>query len=101
MFRTNDLVRVKNLNEIKDTQYCGFAYQMNKYYGEIFKVIFGVYNDRSRHWFYMLENEWNEGFAFLDDWLEPAEAVEVDDFPETITSINITDEELDAMFKTK
>lgn len=100
MFQTNELVRVKNLNKIKDTQYCVFVPPMNKYCGEIFRIKTIRYNDRGRFRFYMLENDWNERFIFLDNWLEPAEAVEVDDFPETITSINITDEELDAMFKT-
>lgn len=100
MFQTNELVRVKNINEIKDAQYCAFVPPMNKYCGEIFRITYIGYNDRYRFRFYMLENNWDERFMFLDDWLEPAEDVEVDDYSETITSINITDEELDAMFKT-
>lgn len=100
MFQTNELVRVKNINEIKDAQYCYFVPPMNKYCGEIFRITSIGYNDRYRFRFYMLENNWDERFMFLDDWLEPAEDVEVDDYSETITSINITDEELDAMFKT-
>lgn len=100
MFQTNELVRVKDRKNIKSNDYCSFVPLMNKYCGEIFRITTIGYNDRWGFRFYKLENCWNERFIFLDEWLEPAETVEVDDFPETITSINITDEELDAMFKT-
>lgn len=101
MFQITELVRVKDRKNIKHNDYCHFVPLMKKYCGEIFRITFGAYNNRGRYWFYMLENDWNERFIFLDEWLEPAEAVEMDEFSKTITAINITDEELDAMFQIK